>query len=66
MKNRLVYTTPSISTLFNGVPISSFDSFAQIDMFLKVQPASSGIVEECAGNPNKCRVRYSQSYTPVI
>jgi hypothetical protein len=61
--NRLVYTTPSISALFNDIPLSNFESFSTITMNLAVVPASSEKALTCAGN---CNVIYDWGYTPIV
>ena len=63
--NRLVQTAPSITSFFNGTPLSDFEQFSTVDMTLDVTRVSDGSVMAC-GNAANCLVRYSWDYTPVI
>ena len=63
VSNRLVYTTPSISDLFNGTPLSSFEYLSNVDMSLSVMATSTETEFTCGSN---CRVRYTWDYTPII
>ena len=64
VNNRLVYTAPSIASLFN-TQLSSFESFSQIDMTLEVKTTVMRNELSCAVVDN-CKVRYSWDYTPII
>ena len=64
--NRLVYTTPSITSLFNGLSMSSFESYDLISMYVHVTPASTGIPLTCSDRNHNCRVKYGWNYTPII
>jgi hypothetical protein len=63
--NRLVYTAPDISTLFNGTPMTAFKSMNELNMYLEVVTPEFGQVLGCR-DTSRCRVRYAWSYTPVI
>ena len=63
--NRLVYTTPSISSIFNGRAYSDFEGFDEINMTLEVTTTTMGETLAC-GNASNCAVKYSWGYTPVI
>ena len=63
--NRLVYTTPAISTIFNGTPLSAFESVDKVTMNLSVTTLAMGNVLTCS-SLSKCNVVYSWSYTPII
>ena len=55
--NRLVYTAPDISTLFNGTPMSAFESLHEVQMYLEVRTPETGVVLACQKR-DRCRVRY--------
>ena len=59
--NRLVFKTPSLSSLVNA-PLSDFESIAQVNFITTVQ-TESGKSLTCGNN---CRIRYSWDYTPII
>ena len=64
INNRIVYTAPSIASLFN-TPLSSFESFDQINMQLSVQTTVMSYDLGCVPARN-CFVSYSWDYTPII
>lgn len=63
--NRIVQTAPSISSFFNGTPLSDFEDFSQVDMTLELTKTSDGSVMACE-NSGHCLVRYTWDYTPII
>ena len=65
LMNRLIYTAPDISTLFNGTPMSTFESLNEVQMHLEVRVPETGVVLACQ-RADRCRVRYRWDYTPVI
>ena len=65
INNRLVYTTPAITSLFNNTPLSDFANLSSVTMALSVTTAAMGTRLTC-NNPNNCKVRYDWGYTPVI
>lgn len=62
-QNRLTYSAPSISTLFN-LPEDNFRSFSSVKMNLEVKPGFLGGTS--LGCDSNCDVYYSWDYTPQI
>ena len=64
-QNRLVSTTPSITSFFNHLTLSDFEQFDSIVMELQVTSTMTDNELTCSV-PAKCNVIYSWDYTPVI
>ena len=65
MNNRLVYTAPNLGELLN-LPLTAFEDYDRVGMFLEAMPQSSGEILKCAGDPNACQVSYRWDHTPII
>ena len=68
VNNRLVYTTPAISTLFaGGMSLDSFESLDKVEMNLSVKTTVYAEQLTCAeGADSSCKVTYDWDYTPII
>ena len=63
--NRLVWTAPAVSTLFNGLPMTRFEQYDELDMVMRITKASDGSMMTCAADTN-CNVKYSWDWTPIM
>ena len=62
---KLVYSSPSISDLFNGLPVSDFEGYDRLDFTISFRDAETADTLVCS-NAGSCLVRYDWDYTPLL
>jgi hypothetical protein len=62
---KLVYRNPSISELFNGLPLSDFERYSRVDFTISFEDGERAASLVCA-EASRCLVRYNWDYTPLL
>jgi len=70
---RLAYTMPSLSTIFNGMPLEAFSNHfiangaEELEFHVKVANTADATDSACPeGSEMKCTVQFSMRYTPLL
>ena len=66
-EGKLIYSMPSISELFNGLPLEQFTDFSQVDTDISVLDIGNMNRLACdESNKSRCKINFSWDYTPVV